>query len=212
MEAQMTASQTELTPTKLALRRTVRAARQARTPAERDRLERLACAVALELPCLRQARCVAVYAALPEEPGTALLRAALRERGTRVLLPVITDDTTLTWAQDDGTAEPAGPLGIPEPATAGQISADLSAAEVVLVPAMAVDTLGTRLGRGRGYYDRALARRAPEALVLAVVHDDEVLDATSTPIPREGHDVVIQGALTPTRWMFFGDPPLTRLG
>jgi 5-formyltetrahydrofolate cyclo-ligase len=199
----MTSPQTELTPTKLALRRTIRAQRQARADAEREQVGQALAINALEMPRLRRATCVAVYAALNGEPGTAQLRSALRERGTRVLLPVINDETTLSWAQDDGVVEPAGQLGIPEPAGRRGPPEELHTADVVIVPALAVDTQGTRLGRGRGYYDRALAQANPDALIVAAVHDDEVLDATHTPIPREEHDVVVHGVLTPTRWMFF---------
>ncbi len=199
----MTSSQTDLTPTKLALRRTVQAQRQARAAGDRDQVERALAINALELPRLRRASCVAVYASLPGEPGTTPLRTALRERGTRVLLPVITDEVTLTWAEDDGEVQPAGLFGVPEPARQRATPDGLSAAGVIVVPALAVDTNGTRLGRGRGYYDRALVQAHAGALILAVVHDDEVLDAADTPIPREQHDVVVHGVLTPTRWMFF---------
>jgi 5-formyltetrahydrofolate cyclo-ligase len=199
----MTPSQTDLTPTKLALRRTVRTQRQARPASDREQIERALAANALELPPLRRAACVAIYASLPDEPGTTLLRAALRERGTRVLLPVISDDVTLAWADDDGTVQPAGRLGVPEPLGRRASPQELGAAEVIIVPALAVDTRGTRLGRGRGYYDRALSQARDDALILAVVHDDEVLDSADTPIPREEHDIVVHGVLTPTRWMFF---------
>jgi 5-formyltetrahydrofolate cyclo-ligase len=82
-------------------------------------------------------------------------------------------------------------------------AAELGSAQVVLVPALAVDTIGTRLGRGRGYYDAALACAHPQALILALVHDQELLDAEATPIPREQHDAAVHGVITPTRWMFF---------
>src|SRR6187402_3246974 len=88
----VTTAEPELTPTKLALRRTVRAQREGRSEQERERLARRIAMVALELPAIRGARCVAAYGSLPEEPGTGPLRAALRARGTRVLLPVVVDD------------------------------------------------------------------------------------------------------------------------
>jgi 5-formyltetrahydrofolate cyclo-ligase len=71
------------------------------------------------------------------------------------------------------------------------------------VPALAVDGAGTRLGQGGGSYDRALARLGAGArrLVLAVVHDDEVL---AGPLPREPHDVGVDGALTPSGLVLFG--------
>jgi 5-formyltetrahydrofolate cyclo-ligase len=214
------ASQTDLTPTKLALRRTVKAQRRARSQAERDDVGRAICAVALELPRLRQARCATLYASLPDEPGTGLLRHALREREVRVLLPIVplpppqdaaqtgtgsppAAGPSLDWALDTGELNRSGALALPEP-TGTRLGVDaLAQAQVLIVPALAVDTTGTRLGRGRGYYDAALLHADPDALILALVHDEEVLDADSTPIPREGHDAAVHGVITPTRWMFF---------
>lgn len=201
----MPVSQAQPIPTKLALRRTLKAQRHGRNPAERDQASRALAAVALELPRLRRAECVTVYASLPEEPGTALLRTGLRELGIRVLLPIVGDDPEghrLDWAEDTGELAPAGALQLPEPTGQRFGPAEIGQAQVVLVPALAVDTTGTRLGRGGGYYDAALTHTDPEALVLALVHDSEVLDAATTPIPREKHDVGVHGVITPTRWIF----------
>jgi 5-formyltetrahydrofolate cyclo-ligase len=203
----MPTSQAQLIPTKLALRRTVKAQRRSRGPAERDLISRAIAAVGLELPRLRRADCVALYASLPSEPGTALLRSGLRELGIRVLLPVVGADPgsrRLDWAEDHGDelAE-TGALRLPEPTGRRFDPAEISKAQVVLVPALAVDTIGTRLGRGGGYYDTALTQANPQALLLALVHDQEVLDVDTTPIPREPHDVPVHGVITPTRWMFF---------
>ena len=201
----MTSAEPELTPTKLALRRTVRAQREGRSAAEAERVAEHLAMVALELPAIRGARCVALYGSRPDEPGTGPLREALRTRGTRVLLPVVVDDKHLDWSEDAGDlAAVTGPTGLrlPEP-TGPRLGPDaLSEADVVLVPALAVDITGARLGRGRGYYDRALRQLGPDVLVLALVHDEEVLDA-DTPVPSDPHDVAVHGAVTPTRWMFF---------
>jgi 5-formyltetrahydrofolate cyclo-ligase len=195
-----------VTPTKLALRRTLRAQRAARGDADREGVARQLAMVALELPAIRRAECVAAYASRAEEPGTEPMRDLLRDRGTRVLLPVVTDETTLDWAEDDGKLTVMPALGLAEP-TGPRLGADaIAEAQVVLAPALAVDTRGTRLGQGRGYYDRALRRVAKDALVLAVVHDEEVLDAVTTPVPREPHDVAVHGAVTPTRWLMFNAP------
>jgi 5-formyltetrahydrofolate cyclo-ligase len=206
----MPVSQAQLIPTKLALRRTVKAQRQGRSPAEREQASRALAAVGLELPRLRRSRCVALYASLPDEPGTALLRAGLRELGIRVLLPVVAADQDarrLDWGEDQDDVAPAGALHLPEPTGQRFGPAELGQAQVILLPALAVDTTGTRLGRGGGYYDTALTQADPKALRLALVHDPEVLDAETTPIPREPHDVSVHGVITPTRWMFFSPVP-----
>jgi 5-formyltetrahydrofolate cyclo-ligase len=202
----MPVPQTQLIPSKLALRRTLKAQRQARTPGEHEQIARSIAAVGLELPQLRRAECVSAYASLAEEPGTALFRAGLRELGIRVLLPVVTADAparTLDWAEDHGDLVTSGALKLPEPPGPRFGPAEIGQARVILVPALAVDTTGTRLGRGGGYYDNALTQAAPGALVLALVHDEEVLDAGTTPIPREPHDIRVHGVITPTRWMYF---------
>ena len=64
--------------------------------------------------------------------------------------------------------------------------------ELVVVPALAVDRRGNRLGRGAGFYDRALAGSRP-ATVVAVIYDDELLDT----VPAEAHDVPVHAVLTP---------------
>jgi 5-formyltetrahydrofolate cyclo-ligase len=191
---------------KRALRRFLKAQRDARTAVDRDRLAGAVTAVGLELPQLRRAGCVALYASVPGEPGTAGLRAGLRDLGVRVLLPVVGPDPQrrdLDWAEDTGDLVPGGPLGLPEPA-GPRLGADgIAQARVIVVPALAVDTAGTRLGRGRGYYDRALRQLGEHVLVLALVHDGEVFDAATTPVPRDPHDVPVHGAVTPSRWMLF---------
>ena len=83
-----------------------------------------------------------------------------------------------------GLLEPQEPL-LPESA--------LAEAGLVLVPTLAVDRGGVRLGRGSGFYDRSLCGRSPHARLVAVVRDDEVLDE----LPAEPHDVRMTDALTP---------------
>jgi 5-formyltetrahydrofolate cyclo-ligase len=151
---------------------------------------------ALTLEELREASCVAAYVARMGEPDTAELLEILRARGVQVLLPVLLPDLDLDWAADDGTrrqsivrpglAEPAGtPLG----------PTALARADVVVVPALAVDRTGARLGYGGGSYDRALARRSPASYVVALLHDGELSPA---PLPVEPHDVRVDAVVMPS--------------
>ncbi len=71
----------------------------------------------------------------------------------------------------------------------------MASASLVLVPALAVDRAGVRLGRGAGFYDRSLAMADPAARLVAVVRDDELVDS----LPGEDHDVPMTHALTPGR-------------
>ena len=188
---------------KRALRTRMRAQRRARSAGDRASLDADLAAVVLELPAVRWARCVAAYASLPAEPGTDLIREHLRLRGVEVLLPVVGDGLRLDWARDDGVLAPSGHAGGgPEPTGERLGEAALARADVVLVPALAVDTRARRLGQGGGCYDRALTHVRADAAVLALVHDDEVLDAEADPVPDQRHDRRVHGVLTPTRWMW----------
>jgi 5-formyltetrahydrofolate cyclo-ligase len=140
---------------------------------------------------------VACYVSVGSEPGTGPLLEELEARGVQTLLPVLTDDHDLDWARY------TGPLGL-VPATRGLVEPQarrlgrdaVRSASLVLVPALAVDRRGHRLGRGGGYYDRALARLlGTGALVVALVHDGEVLDL---PIPIEAHDRPVHAVATPS--------------
>jgi 5-formyltetrahydrofolate cyclo-ligase len=139
-------------------------------------------------------RTVAAYAGVGEEPPTRALVDGLRDAGCTVLMPVVAPGRVLEWVVYDGwdDLESAG-YGLLEPRGARLGPAAVADADVVLAPALAVDRAGNRLGRGAGYYDRALA---PVAVgrVVAVVYDDEVLDD----VPAEPHDLPVSAALTPS--------------
>lgn len=178
--------------TKADLRTVVRAARAARSDADRS-------AAALGLAArgealLPESGVIAGYSALPAEPGLAPLLALARSRGLTVLLPRV-DGPDLVWTSwVEGQATRPGPFGIAEPV--GPADRKLAEAQVVLLPATAVDGGGGRLGQGGGFYDRALATLAdPRPLLVAVVFDEEVVDR----VPRAPHDLPVDVLLTPTR-------------
>ncbi|MGL5864951.1 MAG: 5-formyltetrahydrofolate cyclo-ligase [Dermatophilaceae bacterium] len=126
---------------------------------------------------------VASYQAVPGEPATAAANAALQARGIRVLLPVTEPGLDLDWAD---AARPSAPLG-------RQAVAD---AALVLTPGLAVDRLGARLGQGGGCYDRALPRRRAGVPAVVLLHPGELLGPDDDPLPREAHDVPVDGVLT----------------
>ncbi len=164
------------------LRRAVAARRRARPAPDRDAVAVALCERVLSLPEVASADTVAAYASYPSEPGTGPLRAALRERGTTVLLPVLLADGDLDWVVD---GDPATGLG----------RSAVARAEVVVCPATAVTAGGARLGKGGGSYDRALARVPASTLSVALVHDDEIVDD----VPTQAHDVDVDVVVTPHR-------------
>ena len=135
---------------------------------------------------------VAGYVPLPNEPGGALLAGLLASACRRLLLPVVRPDRDLDWAVYDGTLAPAG-YGLSEPPGPRLGPAAITEAELVVVPAVAVDRSGVRLGRGGGSYDRALARVGPGTLLVAVLYPGELVDR----LPAEHHDVRVHAVVTP---------------
>jgi 5-formyltetrahydrofolate cyclo-ligase len=154
---------------KAALRASLLAARAGRADGNNER-----CQALLALPELGKAGVVAGYAALRGEPDIRAALDALRARGVAVLLPAMLPDRDLEFRVDGGDRV------LP-----------LEKADVVVVPAVAADRAGHRLGRGGGSYDRALGRVRPGALVVAVVHADELLES----VPVEAHDVRVGAVL-----------------
>ena len=172
------------------VRRAVRAARAARTEQRRAVDADALAALVLAHPAAAGAGTVAAYVSTPREPGTAVLRSGLAARGARVLLPVVVGAAPLAWVVDGAGTDPSARTGL------------LAGADVVLLPALAVTTDGHRLGQGGGHYDRTLAAllagsgRRP--LLVALVHDDEVLAPGAWPVGD--HDVGVDAVATPGGW------------
>lgn len=130
---------------------------------------------------------IACYASRPGEPGTADLIDQLHQKGWRVLLPKLT--RTPQWAYFTGWHDISpGWAAIPEPQGPALDAAALGQAHAVIVPALAIDRRGVRLGLGGGWYDRALLHRAASTPTIALVRSTEVFDA----LPREPHDLTIE--------------------
>jgi 5-formyltetrahydrofolate cyclo-ligase len=143
---------------------------------------------------------VCAYVPVGAEPGSIEMLDVLLQRANRVLLPVArtTADNSpvaLQWGEYRPGQLVAARFGLLEPAGPWLPATTLAEASVVLVPALAVDRTGVRLGRGRGFYDRTLVSRNPHARLVAVIRDDELLDE----LPHEPHDVPMTHALTPGR-------------
>ncbi|MGI5355739.1 5-formyltetrahydrofolate cyclo-ligase [Streptomyces sp. CA-252508] len=180
-----------------ALRRQLLAARALLTSSDAQKAAAVLADIALNLPELRRAWTVAAYVSIGSEPGTRALLDALRERGVRVLLPVLLADNDLDWAVYEGSErlvrarrgllEPAGPrLGVDA----------VLEADTVLLPGLAVDARGMRLGRGGGSYDRVLARIVRSGLdpaLVVLLYANEVVER----VPEEPHDHPVHAVVTP---------------
>jgi 5-formyltetrahydrofolate cyclo-ligase len=139
-------------------------------------------------------RAFAAYVPEDDEPGHGRIPAAFTQLGARVLLPVVpSDGRELAWAVDTGRLTP-GRYGLMEPLGPRLGATAVGTADVVVVPALAVARDGVRLGRGGGYYDRALQHARADAVVVALVFDDEFVDD----LPAEEHDLRVTAVITPS--------------
>lgn len=170
---------------KAAARASFAAARRARTA---DEVAAARAAIARHVLARSAAgrwRRVAAYEPLRGEPGSVELLDGLAAHGVEVLVPVTLADRDLDWRP--AGSDPAEPtLGV----------GAIAGVDCVLAPALAVAADGTRLGRGGGSYDRALARVPASTIVAALLYDDELVDA----LPRDSWDIAVDAVVTPSGW------------
>ncbi|HTX95180.1 MAG TPA: 5-formyltetrahydrofolate cyclo-ligase [Mycobacterium sp.] len=149
-------------------------------------------------PAVSSGSTVCAYVPVGSEPGSIELVDMLLRRSGRVLLPVArlgADGAAmpLRWAEYRPGTLICGRWGLLEPPEPWLPASAVAEAGLVLVPALAVDRSGVRLGRGQGFYDRSLDRCNPQARLIAVVRDTELIDE----LPAEPHDIPMTHALTP---------------
>jgi len=185
---------------KAELRAQVLARRSALPADQRSAAATLIRDAVLAEPQVQMAGTIAAYYSIGAEPGTHGLVFALWKRGSYVLLPVLRPDGDLDWASYEGPDSMVpGPRGLLEPGEPPRGVDAVARADAVLVPALAVDEAGRRLGRGGGSYDRALARVGPLVPLIALVYDDELVEH----VPTEGHDIPVRATASPRAGLTF---------
>ena len=159
------------------LRKEIRAKKRAMTQAEIEEKSCRLCRLFLESDAYREAKSVYGYMPYNQEVRTvALLEQALRD-GKRVAIPKCYDkEMRFIWMDDLSRVE-KGYAGIPEPIADGPVADDTTA--LVLMPGMAFDPAGHRIGYGGGFYDRFLAEE-PNHPTLALCYDFQVLPQLKT--------------------------------
>jgi len=131
------------------------------------------------------------YAALPDELPLAEVLSRARADGKRTLLPRVTDGLELVLSSVDCIEHlRPGRYGVPEPPAEAPVEV-LGSDVLVLVPGVAFDALGGRLGRGKGVWDRTLAARRG-AVVFGVGFELQVIEA----VPQEEHDQPMDALVT----------------
>ena len=200
-----------------------KAALRAETRARRDGIEasvRGTATRAIEarlaaLPSLDTAHVVHSYVGIGSEVGTNELIRGLLMRGQRVVCPRVNDQGGLDHLEiSDVDSLVDGPIGLREPDPRFAAPVALAEVDVMLVPALAFDRSGYRLGYGRGYYDHALSelrsrggaiaefRSHRQATTIGLAFDEQMVDE----LPREGHDQPVALIVTQTETIVSGSP------
>jgi 5-formyltetrahydrofolate cyclo-ligase len=148
------------------------------------------------------------FLSMPHELDTAELLSAARAGGKRVAVPLIDgDDIRFLVVGSDPAALPRDRWGIPVPDPSWEEMDPVRAGRIlVAAPGLAFDRAGNRLGRGKGYYDRFLARTRSAAqgvTVIGICLSDQVVDA----VPREDHDQPLDGLVTERETLLFTQVP-----
>lgn len=152
--------------------------------AKREESECLCSSLRAWLDHLPDGRCVAIFAALADEPDLARLHQ--HRPGLRWVYPLVPESGPLSFHRVDDPSElMSGHFGIREPEATLHPGVEITKIDLFLCPGLAFDTRGARLGRGAGHYDRALAKALPGTPRVGVHFSNGLLDA----VPLEPHDV-----------------------
>lgn len=183
---------------KRAMRRHTIASILAMEAGERERQQASLVSAFPTLPGFEEAATVLLYAsAFVEEIDTTDLFGMALDRGKRVVCPSVDRERgrlLLFEIRDPSSDLEAGVLGIPEPRP-GSREVHARSIDWALVPGVAFDGLGHRLGRGGGFYDRLLPSLRPETPRWALAFDAQWVDA----VPVESHDQPLGGIFSPGR-------------
>lgn len=141
-------------------------------------------------PRLINADTLLLYSALQDEVPTQSLLDELVAQGKTVLLPRVVSDTDMELRQYTGLQDlQVGAFGILEPT--GKLFTDYEKIDVAVVPGMAFDKEGHRLGRGKGYYDRFL-RLLPKTYKIGICFSWQLVDN----VPTDEHDILMDQIMT----------------
>ncbi|MFZ4763673.1 MAG: 5-formyltetrahydrofolate cyclo-ligase [Roseimicrobium sp.] len=195
---------------KQAIRQAIRQTLRATTPAERGAWSAATGNVlrAHAASWAREGGIVALFGGMATEPNLLPLLPWLLERGVRVALFAIEAESMVPFLVKDDRDILAGQLGVCEPVKAPSNRVDAAELSAVLLPGLAFSAqTGARLGRGKGFYDKALTAVAPECQLIGVCFQAQLWRA----LPCEAHDVAVQVVVTERGW-FAVEPRAARKG
>jgi len=176
------------------VRARVQAAYRAQARDELDRQNRRIQEKLESLPAYKEAKVLMFYWALPGEVETERLIRKAKEAKKTVTLPVVIDKATMQPYEFRSSSElVTGALGVRQPDGCLCRKIDVERLDAVIVPGVAFDTSGKRLGRGRGYYDTFLQRLKPETVTIGLAFDHQIVeDLPFNPLQDRKVDHVIR--------------------
>lgn len=180
---------------KRSLRQQMLARRRALSSAEWQESSRLAQQNLLSLEEFRQAACIALYSPARNETDTAAILAAAHGAGKRVLFPAVCGEEMVLRQVEGVACLGPGCFGILEPCFTG-VDHGADEADLIVVPGVAFDLTGHRIGFGKGFYDRFLEQPGRKAHLVGLCHDFQLIGEA---IPAEGHDIRMEIIVTDKR-------------
>lgn len=148
----------------------------------------------ISMTVFEQSRCIALYAAIQHEVDTGELFEAALQHGKQVLFPVVCGNRLQFHQVTSRDQLSHGAFGILEPSLL-EPEHLLETADLIVVPGVAFDLQGHRIGFGKGYYDRCLSELSERPFLVGLCHDFQLLER----IPAEGHDIRMQYVVTDQR-------------
>ncbi len=146
----------------------------------------------------RSARLLHIFVSFGSEVSTELVIKRSLEIGKRVVVPITDNKSrrlTLSEIEDYDLDLRPGHWGILEPRNEAVRAVDLDQLDLILIPGVAFDKAGHRLGHGAGYYDKLLAGCKERPLAMALAYELQVIDS----VPVMEYDVKIDGIITEER-------------
>lgn len=174
---------------------------EAMSPDQAERKSRQACAAVVELPEFAGACTIMAYMTIPNETDAGAIILAAWNQGKTVLVPVVSTEPREMFAVELRSLKAGlkvSSYGILEPDGSNPWPADRI--DLMIVPALAFDRLGNRLGRGGGFYDRFLAQEGMHAVTCGLAFQEQLLDE----IPTDHHDKPVDLLVTDREVLRFG--------
>ncbi len=181
-------------PTKPQIRAEAFSRRQAQS--DKGELSRRICGKLAELPQYIAAETVLFYVDARSEVRTREFLPTARQLGKRIVVPYCVDRHLKLFRLDDLDELAVGHFGILEPKSELRTIEDRvvepAELDMIVVPGVAFDRSGGRVGHGKGYYDKLLAAVGPDAAIVALAFECQLFER----VPMESHDVSMHRVIT----------------